>query len=56
MSGKQYRIRNVPYIIHNNDGCYWADVAIKLAMISDLMKEDSIKNDVDFEEVEDIDF
>lgn len=48
-------IRNVPYIIHNNDYCYYVDVAVKLAIISDLMREDSIKNDVNFKDVEDVD-
>jgi hypothetical protein len=56
--GKKYVVRNVPYEIYDAESEEFLDldVVIKLAMIRDLMYENKIPHDIDFEEVADLEF
>ncbi|MEK4025413.1 hypothetical protein [Sporosarcina sp. FSL W7-1283] len=53
-----YVIRNVPHEIYDgyDDGLIDMSVAIKVSMLRDLMVENKIPHDVDYEVVKDVEF
>ena len=51
-----YVIRNVPYEQIHDEESFDMNTAIKITMLRDLMVEDKIPHDVDFESVVDFEF
>ncbi|WP_143565329.1 MULTISPECIES: hypothetical protein [unclassified Sporosarcina] len=54
----EYVVRNVPYVKHNADGEQFIDanVAITITALRDLMADNLIPNDVNFEDFAHIEF
>lgn len=59
VDNKTYLIRNVPYTDEegSEESVYYPlDVALKVAMIRDLMVQEEIQSEVDFRKVADLEF
>jgi len=55
ISDTEYKVRNVPYSVFNDEEFYDLDVTLKLSMIKDLMVQEEIPTTIDFEKVTNLD-
>lgn len=53
VDGLECTIKNVPYVIMQDEECYEVDISIKLEMITKLMYEREIPNIIDFDVIKD---
>ena len=55
ISDIEYKVRNFPYSVFNDEEFYDLDVTLKLSMIKDLMVQEEIPTTIDFDKVANFD-
>lgn len=57
LNGEYYIIRNIPfYVSENAEDSVDASVALKVATLKELMTENKIPKDIDFEKMKDVEY